>query len=91
MLLSEVVMEMIYEYMLLNLWDFSAGERRRKNVFRENDKIERKIENVLDNSGSEDLFIPQIKKIKVSIWFLLKKISFTYSDWGIWQQQQQKK
>lgn len=32
--------------------------RKEKSVFRENDKIERKIENVLDNSGFEDLFIP---------------------------------
>lgn len=31
--------------------------KAKKNVFRENDKIERKIENVLDNSGFEDLFI----------------------------------
>lgn len=32
--------------------------QRKKSVLRENDKIERKIENVLDNSGFEDLFIP---------------------------------
>lgn len=37
---------------------FQRAKRKKKNVFRENDKIERKIENVLDNSGFEDLFIP---------------------------------
>lgn len=37
---------------------YETFQRAKKNVFRENDKIERKIENLLDNSGLEDLFIP---------------------------------